>query len=135
MIQTSASGELIRALKAHAAIHDLLLFDVFVQAMDSFVECSKSMRKKRHSVPYLISPKGSKDFNVRLPEKLGQRLQTIADRDEVPHRRLVYTAHVHFAVAEHLIPPMGTLQSGVLERGAPTIAEMVQVAKQRQRGA
>jgi hypothetical protein len=134
VIQTAVSAQLAAALKAHAALRQVLLFDVFVEAMERFVAFSKDMHQRRSFIPYFVSPRAAKDFNVRIPEKLARRLQAIADEDGVALRRLVYTALLHYAVNERLIPPAGTVQSGVpAPFEDPEVVELLREWRKRRR--
>jgi predicted transcriptional regulator len=131
VIQTAVSDELSGALKAHAALRNKLLYDVFIEAIEEFFQHRQMLQKRRQSVPYLISPKGARYFNVRIPEKLAQRVQSLADEDNVPARRFVYAALVHYAASHKLISSIGTIVSGVVDLEAPEIAQTRRTAKKR----
>jgi hypothetical protein len=118
VIQTGASDELAGALKAHAALRHVLQFDVYAEAIAHFFDHRDALAKRKQSVPYLISPRKARPLNVRLPVKLGKRVQVVADEDDVPPRRLVYTALVNYAVSNKLINSIGTIESGVVTVGA-----------------
>lgn len=117
VIQTGASDELAGALKAHAAVRHVLLFDVYAEALVHFFDHRDALSKRKQSVPYLISPRKARPLNVRIPAKLGKRAQTVADQDDVPPRRLVYTALVNYAVSNKLVNSIGTIESGVVALG------------------
>lgn len=117
VIQTGASDELSGALKAHAALRHVLLFDIYAEALAHFFDHRDALSKRKQSVPYLISPRKARPLNVRIPEKLGKRVQRVADQDDVPPRRLVYTALVNYAVSNKLISSIGTIESGVVDLG------------------
>jgi hypothetical protein len=129
VIQTSVSDELAGALKAYGALKNVLLFDVFVEAIEDFFKHRQMIQRKRQSMPYLISPKGAKYFNVRIPAKLAERVQTAADEDNVAARRLAYTALVHFAATRKLIRSVGNVVSGIVDLDSPAIAETRRLAK------
>jgi hypothetical protein len=131
VIQTSVSNELAGALKAHAALRNMLLFDLFVEVIEQFIKYRESLKKKRQSVPYLISPKGGRYFNLRIPEKLALRVQALSDDDNVAARRFVYTAMIHYAVSQRLIRSVGNVVSGVIDRGAADTAEPKHAGKKR----
>jgi hypothetical protein len=119
VIQTGASDEVSGALKAHAALRHLLLFDIYAEALEQFFEHRQVLAKRKQSVPYLISPRKARPVNVRIPLKLAKRVQVAADEDDVPPRRLVYTALVQYAVDQKLIRSIGTLASGVVGLDEP----------------
>lgn len=132
-IQAGVGDELARALKIHAVLNNMLLFDVFVEAMQQFIPYRQELKRNGESVAYLSSPTGAKDINVHLPAKLASRLRAMAEEDNQPFTRLLYTALVHFAVGQNLVPPIGTVQSGVVNSGGPSIAEMVRASKNKRR--
>lgn len=135
VIQTAVSLHLAGGLKGHAAFNMKLLFDVFVEAMEQFVDYSRQMHQQRRTIEYYVSPRAAKDFNVRIPEKLARRLQIMADEDGVSLRRLAYTALVLYALKHKLIPPIGVLQSGVPEEFEdPEVVKLVRELRRKKRG-
>jgi hypothetical protein len=132
VIQTAVSQELAGSLKAHAALRNVLMFDVFAEAVEEFIAQRAALAKKRQSVPYLISPKKARPLNVRIPVKLAQRLQVLADEDDVPPRRFVYTALIHYAVSHKLMTSIGTLESGVVAvESAAALSKQPRTARRR----
>jgi hypothetical protein len=83
-----------------------------------FFDHRDALSQRKQSVPYLISPRKARPLNVRIPAKLGKRAHTVADQDDVPPRRLIYTALVNYAVSNKLISSIGTIESGVVGLGA-----------------
>jgi predicted transcriptional regulator len=134
LIQTAVSDELARALKAHAALTKVFLADVFVEAIERFIDHVHALHSKGHGVPYLSSSKASTMMNMRIPMRLARRLQVLAQKEDIPVRRFAYTALVNFAVDNQLMPPLGTVQSGVpVDQEDPSLVELVRGVRRKKR--
>jgi len=112
-LQVPADDDLQDALRGHAAFNHMLLGDVLVEAVEEFIKHWHLLHSKNQRVPYLAHQRGSRVLNIKLPKKLGSRAQALAEKDGTAMRRFAYTALLHFAVNHNLIPPVGTVQSGV----------------------
>jgi len=72
------------------------LKDLHADAVASFVEARLSAPSSQDPFPYLVAPRNSVNQNVDLPPELWVKVHTLAERDEVATRRILYTALVRF---------------------------------------
>jgi hypothetical protein len=101
-LQTGVSLELWGALKAHAALGHVSLYHLHQEVILLFLEHREALRNERHPAPYLTSPRGARPFNIRIPAGLAAQVQALSKKDNVPTRRILFTAVVHFAMSRNL---------------------------------
>lgn len=100
--QTTVSEALIKAIKVYAAQNDLLILDVHEQAIQSLIKHRNRIEKKGKKIVYLVGPGEGKEVNIKLSESLLAKLADIAEHDNVPIRRILYTALLYFAYDHEL---------------------------------
>lgn len=131
-IQVPADDELQDALKGHAAFNHMLLGEVLVEAFEQFIEYLHVLQSDNKRVPFLQTRQDSRLLNIKLPKKLGNRAQALADKAKTPMRSFAYTALVHYAGDHNLIPSIGTVQSGPTKFSSePSMIEMSRDARKK----
>lgn len=126
LIQAAVSEELAKALKGHAGHTGVFLGDVYIEALEQFIEHWHLAHKKGQFVPYLSHPRHARPLNMKIPKKLAARVQALAAKDDVAVRRFAYTALIHYAVNLKLIPAATTVQSGVpADHEEPSVSQML----------
>ncbi len=100
--QTAASKQLIQQLKTYAAIRDMLMKELYEQAIFSLIKHRKDLQEEGREVTYFASPKDGKELNLVMRKTLSRRVTQIAEMDKTSVRRFLFTALMHFSNEHHL---------------------------------
>ena len=102
-LQTHVPASLKQVLRLHVATEGTLLTDLYQAAIEEFTRYRAEVLGRGADVPYRASPRGSIKLNVRVPAPSATAVEKIAEHDNIPVRRVLFTAIVRYAEAHRLV--------------------------------
>ena len=103
--QTKVPEEVIRKLKADAALAGRDMTELYEEAVVDFFE-QRDEHFEEGGTPldlYNSPPKNSKVLNVELKPNVAKKLETIAEQDQSSGSRVLYTSLIKYARKKKLL--------------------------------
>jgi len=94
--QTSLEERYLEWFKTYAEKNNLLLQDIWVDAIERFLAHRKKLLAQGKFPAYLAAPVGSVPWSMKLPRAIVDRVAAVVSEDSTSARRLYYTALVHY---------------------------------------
>jgi predicted transcriptional regulator len=103
--QTKVPEEVIRKLKANAALDGRAMSEVFEEAVVDFFEQREEHLEEGGTALdlYNAAPKNSKVLNVELKPSVDKKIETIAEQDQSSGSRVLYTSLIQYARKKKLL--------------------------------
>lgn len=99
--QTSLAQRHKNELQEYADREAMLYQDLWVKAINDFLETRETMLKRGVRMSYLASATDSVAWNMKLPKTLVKKVKRVANTDFASARRLYYTALMQF-IAQYI---------------------------------
>lgn len=93
--QVKMSDDLHKTIKMMAVQKNTFMNDIYDEAVTALLNA-----RKFTDLQYLASPKNGKAKSLWLANDVHQKAKALAERDQVPMNRVVYTAIVHYCKSE-----------------------------------
>lgn len=87
----------------HAIKNDLSMSQIFEIALQAFVNFRKDAREIGREFPYYVATRNVKLISARISPQLDADIKVVADEDQIPLRRVVYTAIQYYMDHHNLL--------------------------------
>ncbi|MCP4336044.1 MAG: hypothetical protein GY785_25660 [Gammaproteobacteria bacterium] len=94
--QTSLAQQDKDDLQEYADQNQMLYQDLWVEAIDRFLETREGMLKRGVRVSYFAGATDAVAWNMKLPKSLVSKVKRVAKADYASARRLYYTALMQY---------------------------------------